>query len=355
LNSRKQVISLIVASAVLLVLLIVGAAFTFNTYMSVPNVEKRQVAAQSDAKRVAATIAIFPSKLPDHLQYATGMELNDTRGITINHGIDEYPIIDIKVRPKHDGEDFVLEISALKTTGTETSSNTLFQANEILSSVKKQLLPSNTNGWGPSAVIAVANTANGAKQIASMIKKNDGQSSYSVIFPGDEQEYVIDDDDIKRYGAAEHPLWRKILGCAILEKFPSGEGVYGTQDAPKPAIQTILETLTGAKIKTIRLDSMSEADLAQTLKGEMQRHDPVLFSTKGSGELTEFSTIFKQSNAYPVLYFDAEKNMIAVPRNSLLKEARKLSENDRDENGNLARVSIKELRQFGRFISFPQG
>jgi hypothetical protein len=237
---------------------------------------------------------------------------------------------------------------------TATSEEPLFKADEILKSVKPQLLSVGANGWAPSGIIALACTASGAKQIASMIKKSEEQSSYTVIFPGDEQEYVIDDEDLAQYKEAKHPLWRKILGCAIRKKFPKGQGVYGTEDAWQPAIQTILETLTGKKIMTTWIDEMTETALARTLQEEMRQHEPVLFSTKGVGELTDFSNIFKRSTAYPVLSFDADKNLITVPRSELLKKVQKLNGHDYGENKDLARVPLKEVCQFGRFISFPQ-
>lgn len=243
--------------------------------------------------------------------------------------------------------------AALKPA-TATTEESLFKADEILNSVKSQLLVVGANGWAPSGIIALASTASGAKQIASMIKKSEGQTPYTVIFPDDEQEYVVDDEDLARYKQAKHPLWRKILGCAISKKFPKGQGVYGTEDAWQPAIQTILETLTGKKIKTMRIGEMTETDLAKTLQEEMRQHQPVLFSTKGVGELIDFSTILKQSTAYPVLSCDVDKNLVIVPRSELLKTAQTSNDHEEGENKDLAPVPLKEVCQFGRFISFPQ-
>jgi len=415
-----------VAALVVLIILSTGLALLFNKYMCAPAIKERQKDAMDNAKRVAATIAVFPSPLPDHLEFVQAQEFDGIRSFTINRSPDDYPMIDIRVRPKHDDEDFQLEIDARKSTGFKeyksgtstfcgkslpyhlghsgllggdtdslvgkivdwgtdevldvevtskkdnfdlaqiemlfaslkpsaaTYEETVFKANEILSSVKSQLLPLASPGWAASGIIALASTEGGAKQIALMIRKSKAEVSYIVIFPGDQQEYVIGDDDIAHL-KGEMPLWRKVLGCAIGKKFPNQEGVYGTRDAWQPAVQTSLESLTGAKIQTTRLDDMTEAALAKTLIEEMRHHEPVLFSTKESGELGgDLSSIFKQSSAYPVLAYDADKSMVSVPKHDLLEKAQKSSNKEKDENKDVAQVPLKELCQFGRFICFPQ-
>ena len=247
--------------------------------------------------------------------------------------------------------------ASLKPLGSSTQSplssskktDAVFSAKDIADGASVVLVNPKAAGWFTAGLVAVANSRGGAQSIANTIHAGD-DGKYVVIFSGDTTQYAVNEDDIKSLKRPSAIKWVNVLLCAIEQRYPNGEGVYGSAEAPKPAIQTCLETLTGKTIQSIRPEQKSVDELIVVIQKSLKNGDPILFSVKGPQEVDKPSSLLRQNAAYPIISLDRKNRTIQIPRAYLQSSDNEVPAGSADR---LADLPIDALVSHGRFISFP--
>lgn len=168
----------------------------------------------------------------------------------------------------------------------------------------------NPNCWFEASMAALAELPRGQRLLASMITYG-GNGIYIVRFPGDGEEYKIDEETLDRHGIRDTAQWASLISCAQVMKFPNNRGAEGaTGDQSRLAVG--LGCITGCKAQTMSPGSADPQELSSFIGGAISSKNPIVCGTWDDMHLGHLPPLVVSTHAYTIIGFDPASNMITI-------------------------------------------
>lgn len=168
----------------------------------------------------------------------------------------------------------------------------------------------NPNCWFEASMAALAELPRGQRLLASMITYV-SPGTYVVRFPGDGQEYKINDQTLEACGVHDTAQWASLISCAQVLKFPDNRGAEGaTGDQSRLAVG--LGCITGCKAQLLTPGSTDPQELSSFIGGAVSSKNPIVCGTYPDSYIGNLPPLVVGSHAYTIIGFDPSSNMITI-------------------------------------------
>lgn len=175
------------------------------------------------------------------------------------------------------------------------------------------------NCWFESSMSALAMLPRGQKLMADMVRYGEKEGQYVVRFPGDGQEYKINEEELEKTGIHNKALWATLIESGQTLKFPNDQGGL---------LSDGLGCLTGQRAETISPSSASDQELSSFIHGAVKSQSPIICGSQWS--LSGLPRLAVPSHAYTIIDFNPASGMITL-RNPHGKNSERFSLKN-DEN-----------------------